>query len=402
MNIKQRFARILTSVSELANTVGNAVVDPALASSVYEFYEVALPVVGDERLKPLLNSLTCKGERKVEDTAAITGYIASLKAQVLMVAASKVVSTAHKALVDGDPSELAQVVNNLTRASSMLDVKKAAATVERVSLSKDTIASLPPNKYDYTYRTGTVFDSWATVGSGELGVILAPPSVGKTTALVQIGRALAQKPALGVVYHFTLEMSVRSIIAKYLAGWDYNNEKVNIIHASAGSIGVDFIDSVIETDLLNSKAKAACIIVDHLIHLATPNTNRSGSKYDAISENVLKIRALGNKYRCPVWTATQPQRAPVREMRSVPAAGSGGYVLGMQDVAECWAIPQVADLLTSINQTEQERENFPPIARVHAAKIRNPSPIRPHALTVETTVDYENCVFTPESQVTLV
>ena len=241
--------------------------------------------------------------------------------------------------------------------------------------------------------TGTVFDEWMRLGPGELGVILAPPGVGKTTALVNIGGGFLEQDG-GVLLHFSEELSKAAVTKKYLRRLGINYEtcaehsvydlvtskmaelKGTIIVEShpSGTSTVPYISRRVEALLRENSImeQPRAIIVDYA---ALMRDKIDGSRYDMLSSIIVKLRQMAGEFGCPVWTATQPQRSPARDSRSAISVNDVRVlpVLGMADVAECWAIPQVTDYLISLNQTDAEREADPSIVRVYPAKIREPN-----------------------------
>ena len=398
MTISQRVGSIVSTINQLVVTVKKTVIDTELVSHVHELYMSAMPLIGDERLKPLLDALSGGENRTITSVGDVISTIDAVMTQVKFVNASKIVAGVSKALSSGDTSEISSACVNLSKASSMLSSNRGVK-LDSMVISKESVKRMAPElKYDDTLRTNSVFDTWATTGSGELSVILAPPGVGKTTALVHIGRKIAQLRK-GAVFHFSLEINRAALVTKYMDGWtNYSDEPIFVYYSPAGSVTMDIIKTRVEADAEMNGVKPAVVIVDHLTHLATTGSDKGSSKFEKISDNVIRMRAVGFELGCPVWTAMQPQRSPVRDMRSVPSRGGAGYCLGMQDVAECWAVPQVTDNLLSINQTDDERDNIPIKARVHNAKTRKPRPNCTPRHTIDVTIDYGKCDFVPDGK----
>ena len=396
MTTAQRVNSIVSSINRVSELVSKTVVDTELVSQVHELYMLAMPIIGDDRLKPLLDSLEGGTTRTIEGSAELVTLVGAIMTQVRFVNASKIVAGVSKALTSGDSAEISSACNNLTKAAGMLTSNRSVK-MDSMLMSKESVTRLAPIlKYNTDLRTPSVFDTWANPQVGDLTIILAPPGVGKTTALVYIGREMAMLKK-GAVFHFSLEIGMAPLVNKYMTGWSkYNNEQVFAYYAPALSMTTDLIKSRVEADSAANGVKPVCVIVDHLSHLSSVVTNNTSSKFDKVSDNVIRLKSLSYELGCPIFTAAQPQRSPVRDMRSVPSKGAGGYCLGMQDVAECWAIPQVADNLLSINQTDDERDNIPIKARIHNAKTRLPRPGGSLRNTFEVTIDYARCDFVPD------
>jgi replicative DNA helicase len=263
-------------------------------------------------------------------------------------------------------------------------------------------------------RTFTVFDSWTILGAGELGVILGAPNVGKTTALVELGTGYMSHND-GLMVHFSEEMKASSVTAKYAAC--LSNMKLNgrmqnaairkfnrevskakgslVIESHAtGTSTVQYLEHRARELLRKSEAKRiTAVIVDYAGLLRTLSSGQM-SRFDSLSKIVVALRGMAINLGCPVWTGSQPQRNPTRDMQqALHLANMDLPVLGMADVGECWAIPQVADYLISLNQTQKERESKPPIVRVHRAKVREPIENAVDDFTITQRVDYATCIF---------
>ena len=71
-----------------------------------------------------------------------------------------------------------------------------------------------------------------------------------------------------------------------------------------------------------------------------------------------ELRAIGQTYNCPVWTASQTNRK-----------GLGEQVVGMDSISEAFSKCFVADLILSISRTKEDRNSNH--ARMYVAKNRN-------------------------------
>lgn len=390
MKIKQRAECVIASIEEIAESLKSVVEDSNLVVSAHGLYIRALPVVGESRVGCLVEALSHEGQRTISDTSEIVQKIEAVKKQVDYINAMQLVNKVSRGMAGNDDIDPIDVVAELKRSVSLLSVESGCKVDAFRMRGQETIKLVEEHSYDDKFRTHTAFDAWSFTGAGELAVLLAPPGVGKTTALVHIGANLANQNS-GTVYHFSLEMGMVSIVKKYTSSINYTDQKINVYYAPPGAMTVSRILETVKNDINVTGENPACVIVDHISHLAPSSGYAASSKFDKMSENVLQLKAIAHELNCPVWSASQPQRGATRDMRSVPASGTGGYVLGMQDIAECWAIPQVADTIISLNQTETEREQDPVMVRIHAAKIRNPRPNAVRIHTIPATIDYARC-----------
>lgn len=245
-------------------------------------------------------------------------------------------------------------------------------------------------------RTGTIMDTWMVLGPGELGVILAGPAVGKTTEMVDLGAGYMENDTNqdGLVIHFSEEMSMPTVLDKYMNRMGITRleelrKKGGLVIEShpSGTSTVPFLKSRI-INLLNGRRLIA-VVVDYIGIMQ----GSKQSRYESLSEIVVDLRGMAGYFGCPVWTGSQPQRAPFKDFNSTPTALKNFKppVLGMADVAECWAIPHVSDYIISLNQTEEEKEKDIPEVRVHGAKVRIPHKGLKAERTIKAQIDYGRC-----------
>jgi len=249
--------------------------------------------------------------------------------------------------------------------------------------------------------TGTVFDMWCVLGSGELGILMAAPNVGKSTALVDLACGYLENAQEGVVVWFSEEMSKQAVMAKCATricrseiynqqmvkdNWPGNVELVIESHAT-GTSTVGFLRDRIRRLVGNKKVVA--IIIDYLGLLK----GHARERFDNLAEVTLGLKGLlASNFECPVWTAVQPQRNASRENRNAKYIdGFDLPVLTMADISECWAIPQITDYIISMNQTESERNTNPSCLRMYRAKVRWPSKDAPSMSTLMCNIDYATC-----------
>ena len=210
------------------------------------------------------------------------------------------------------------------------------------------------------------------LGSGELGVVIAPTGAGKSMALVHLG-AQALKKGLNVV-HYTLELQDTTIGLRYdscITGYnlkDLFEKKKDVLQV------VDKINGRLTIKEYPTKSASSATIMAHLDKLT-----KMGEKVDLVIvdygdllklvrihkerrnelENTYEeLRAIGQTYNCPVWTASQTNRK-----------GLGEQVVGMDSISEAFSKCFVADLILSISRTKEDRNSNH--ARMYVAKNRN-------------------------------
>ena len=202
----------------------------------------------------------------------------------------------------------------------------------------------------------------------ELGLIMAPPHTGKTTALVNIGAGMAKNRFK--VAHISLEMHEKPMRAMYqqcfinksrdqilrltteqqqLVGkWLFKQRSnlkadINIKHFPAHRLSVDGLRAHIM--LLRSMFgfKPDAILLDYMDLMMMPTHIRDEvSQLTWIGE---EFRTMAEEENVAFWTATQTNRG-----------GAGKATAKMEDVAGDFKKMATADVVISLNQTEQEQQ----------------------------------------------
>ncbi len=191
--------------------------------------------------------------------------------------------------------------------------------------------------------------------SGEMIVLAARPSMGKTSLLMNIAEYMSvidHKPTV----LFSLEMSKEQIAQRLLAShsrFDLRNmrrgrigpEDWTKLQLSAGDLEQAplFIDDAAELTILQLRAKARrlkaahdiqCIFVDYL-QLMSYN-GRADSRQQQITEISRGLKALARELEIPVVTAAQLNRGPADREQHRPR---------MSDLRESGSIEQDADVI---------------------------------------------------------
>jgi len=209
------------------------------------------------------------------------------------------------------------------------------------------------------------------LGSGELGVVIAPTGAGKSMVLVHLG---AQAVAAGkTVVHYTLELSEESVGSRYdscLTGVCLSDlfsfkelvyEKVQDISGTliikeypTKSASVKTLHNHLQK-LSQRNIKPDMIIVDYG-DLLKPTSSHRERRHDlqSIYEG---LRALAQENKCPVWTASQTNRS-----------GLNAEVITMESISEAFSKCFVADFIFSLSRTIEDKNNN--TGRVFVAKNR--------------------------------
>lgn len=199
---------------------------------------------------------------------------------------------------------------------------------------------------------------------GELGMIVAPPKHGKSTALFNIGACAALRGV--TVLHVSLELKRSMVAARYDARFFGGTMKeiqkkpkkfykaMKTIRTKIGSRLKIVQYPTKSLTLAGLKAIASqieglgLIIVDYA-DLMRPPRFRDERRFELI-DVYEGLRNLAGEMEIPIWTASQSSRYSV-----------GAKVIGMDMIAECFDKLAIVDVAIALCQTVQE---------AHANKMR--------------------------------
>lgn len=210
------------------------------------------------------------------------------------------------------------------------------------------------------------------LGSGELGVVIAPTGAGKSHVLAHLG-ASALLEGKNVV-HYTLEMSEERTGQRYdsrISGvhlGELFNRKEDVYEACLDvpgeliikeyptkSASVNTLRNHLEK-LKSRDKKIDMILVDYADLLApTEKFRERRNELESIYEH---LRGLAQKYECPLWTASQTNRSGLNE-----------EVITMESISEAFNKCFVADFIFSLSRTKDDK--LANTGRFFIAKNRN-------------------------------
>ncbi len=210
------------------------------------------------------------------------------------------------------------------------------------------------------------------LGTGELGVIVAPTGAGKSMVLSHLG-SQAVKAGKNVV-HYTLELSEEVTGQRYdsclskvplNALFHQKEEVLELISDLKGTLIIkEYPTKTASTNTLKTHLeklkkrnhKIDMILVDYA-DLLRPTTNfkEKRNELESIYEN---LRAIAQEYKCPVWTASQTNRT-----------GLNAEVVTMESISEAFNKCFVADFICSISRTIKDKNAN--TGRMFVAKNRN-------------------------------
>lgn len=194
--------------------------------------------------------------------------------------------------------------------------------------------------------------------SGDLFVIVAPPGVGKTWGLVNVG---AHALSLGkTVIHYSMELQESYVGRRYdakLSGISAQNLKYHkddiqtAIDAINGNLIIKYyppknasiqtLRAHIESCILQGY-KPDLVIVDYA-DLIKPMTGFKEVRHQL--ENIYEeLRALAGEFQIPIWTASQANRS-----------SADSEIIGGDKIAEAYSKLMVADFVISLSRRAQDK-----------------------------------------------
>jgi len=159
-------------------------------------------------------------------------------------------------------------------------------------------------------------------GKGELIMFAAPPGIGKSWALVNVGMAAAKKGK--TVVHYTLELNEGYVGQRYdsvLTGIAVPNLKFNLddVRTQVGELSGDIIVKHWPTksaglntmraslDKLKLQGKSPDVIIVDYADLLKGNSRKE--RHEELEEIVEGLRGIAGEYEVPLYTASQINRS---------------------------------------------------------------------------------------------
>lgn len=210
------------------------------------------------------------------------------------------------------------------------------------------------------------------LGSGELGVVIAPTGAGKSMALVHIG-AQALMAGKNVIY-YTLELS------DTVVGSRFDSCITNVPLGSLKAFKEEIYEKIQDLEgtlivkeyptkssspvtlknhlekVINRGFKPDVILVDYADLLRpTSGLREKRHELETIYE---QLRGLAQEFQCCLWTASQTNRS-----------GLNAEVITMESISEAFNKCFVADFIFSISRTAEDK--LAKTGRIFVAKNRN-------------------------------
>lgn len=209
------------------------------------------------------------------------------------------------------------------------------------------------------------------LGKGELGVIVAPPGIGKTWALASLGRTAIMNGKK--VIHYSLELNENYLGLRYdtiLTGIEprdlnsHQSEVQNAIDSISGELIIKYFPTrSVNTNTLRAHVERMIsisyvpdlILVDYA-DLMRPS-ERARERYQELGIVYEDLRGLAGELMIPIWTASQSQRASVKD-----------DIIEGDKIAESFNKIMIADFILSISRKMTDKVSN--TARIHIIKNR--------------------------------
>lgn len=210
------------------------------------------------------------------------------------------------------------------------------------------------------------------LGSGELGVVIAPTGAGKSMVLVHLGTEALK---LGkTVVHYTLELADSVVASRYdscLTGielrdlYSFKDQIYETVQNLQGKLIVkEYPTKSASTNTLKlhlEKLKMRGVTPDMIIvdygDLLKPISNQR-EKRQELETIYEELRGIAQENNCPVWTASQTNRS-----------GLNAEVITMESISEAFNKCFVADFIFSVSRTIEDKASNG--GRIFVAKNRN-------------------------------
>jgi replicative DNA helicase len=193
------------------------------------------------------------------------------------------------------------------------------------------------------------------LGSGEMGVFVAPAGIGKSMALVNIA-ASAVKKGLNVIY-YTLELSETYVGARFDSHYTgipsqdlkfHQEEVTEKLQKLPGKLIIKYYPTKTATVTMISAHIDKCmmqgftpdlILVDYA-DLLRDTSSKGAVRNDIMLGNIYEdLRGMAGTYQIPVYTASQANRSALEE-----------DIIEADKIAESYSKVMVADFVVSLSR----------------------------------------------------
>lgn len=270
-------------------------------------------------------------------------------------------------------------INDLVKRSAFDELQSRAADIAHIGTSKDKDVYDFFEYVDSRVKREDAFQAIGTgirgiddcldsggLGDGELGLIIAPPSGGKSTGLINIGKN-------GImhgynVFHFTEEMSDRKTAKRYdqcLLGMtkqevlrtprrvinriteiaEETKRKLYIKEHPSNTCSIAMLHKEVEVMIDQYGVHPDMVIVDYA-DLLLPSRHYTERRFEL--EDIYRgLRGLGQRINTRVWSGSQTQASTIKGTKNI----------GMEHLAESIVgKAAIVDLVISINQSIDQKK----------------------------------------------
>ena len=233
-------------------------------------------------------------------------------------------------VVDVAEKKIFNIAENRTSKDfeSLGDVlERGFMQIEKLFNNKGEVTGVPSGFTDLDAKT-------SGFQSGDMVLIAARPSMGKTTFALNIAEHVALREHKSVVI-FSLEMSKEQLAYKLLC----SEANVDMLKLRTGALDDQDWENIAMASGPLSKAK---IVIDYL-QLMSGGANSDGNRQQEVSEISRSIKALAKEMECPVIALSQLSRAPEQRADHRPM---------LSDLRESGSIEQDADIVMFLYRDE--------------------------------------------------
>ena len=194
-------------------------------------------------------------------------------------------------------------------------------------------------------------------GKGELILFAAPPGIGKSWALINVGMAAVK--AGKTVVHYTLELNEGYVGQRYdaiLTGTAVPNLKYNIeeVERQVSNLSGELIVKYWPTksaglnairaslDKLTLQGKKPDVIICDYADLLLGNSRKE--RHEELEELVEGLRGIAGEYECPLYTASQINRS-----------GADADVITGTSIAGSFSKLMTADFVVSLSRKIEDK-----------------------------------------------
>jgi replicative DNA helicase len=303
----------------------------------------------------------------------------------LIFAANKILTTAYEAEEDTDAilDQAEQAIFAIAEdqiRKGFVSIRELARgsfeAIEQAHARKQLITGVPTSFTDLDEMT-------SGLQRGDLAIIAARPSMGKTSLALNIAQHVGTKTEMTVGF-FSLEMSKEQLFLRMLsteAGIDGHRLRSGFLRTDdwgklSRALGVlsearIFIDDTPAIGVLEMRAKARRLAAEHGLHLLVVDyiqlmqgRGRFENRVQELGSISRALKGLAKELNVPILMLSQLSRAPENRPGRRPQ---------LSDLRESGALEQDADVVILIYREDQYEETVENkgIAEINVAKQRN-------------------------------